>query len=693
MTVPHALCRHQGGAHLRRRRWSIARWLGLVVISLVGVSEWGTTPAHSDSVTSSGYRTSGSVTPVPASATTATVPSSSSLPALPSGWPRTLELGMADSPGGAAALRASAPFTFRYQYLSGGVNTGSGWSTWNTGGQFVSYYVAESEAVGMIPVFSYYQLLQSAPGNTQGEPAGDFTNLANTTTMTSYYQDLILFFQRAAGKSPVVLQVEPDLWAYMQQRAQGDDGSTVPVQVASTGLSNLAGLPNNAAGFAQAIVRLRNAYAPNVILGYHFSTWGTGTDILYSRPPDATVDALGVRTGNFYNSLGANFDIAFTDLSDRDAAFKQLVDGDGGASWYTADDYRRSALYISAFVQTAGKRVVIWQIPLGNTKMRAENNTWDHYQDNKVEWLLDDPTRAHLQAYAAAGVVAFLFGRGADGNTCACDADGDGVTNPAPIDGNTGVSLSADDDGGFFHEQAAAYYQAGALPLPLTSPATFIPRPGLANDTALGANGSVWVIGTNPTGGGYGIYYWTGSSWSVVAGGGVTIAVGPDGSPWVINSSHQIYHRVGTGWVRLPGAANDIAVGANGSVWVIGTNPTGGGYGIYYWTGSSWSVVAGGGVTIAVGPDGSPWVINSSHQIYHRVGTGWVRLPGAANDIAVGANGSVWVIGTNPTGGGYGIYYWTGSSWSVVAGGGVTIAVGPDGSPWVINSDHRIYSS
>ena len=106
-----------------------------------------------------------------------------------------------------------------------------------------------------------------------------------------------------------------------------------------------------------------------------------------------------------------------------------------------------------------GLRVVLWQVPLGNTKMRAENNTWDHYQDNKVEWLLDDPSRAHLNAYAQAGVVAALFGRGADGPTCACDAAGDGVTDPTPIDGNTGLSLSADDDGGFFKQQAADYYR------------------------------------------------------------------------------------------------------------------------------------------------------------------------------------------------------------------------------------------
>ena len=63
------------------------------------------------------------------------------LPPMPAKWPRTLQIGVADSPGGAAALRRTAPFGFRYQYLAGGVNTGGGWSTWNPDGTFASMYV------------------------------------------------------------------------------------------------------------------------------------------------------------------------------------------------------------------------------------------------------------------------------------------------------------------------------------------------------------------------------------------------------------------------------------------------------------------------------------------------------------------------------------------------------------------------
>ena len=95
------------------------------------------------------------------------------LPALPTGWPLAdLALGLADGPGGAASLQSVAPFQLRYQYLAGGVNTGGGWQTWNTNGTFVSMYVSESAAHDIVPVFSYYMLRQSKPGNAQGEYDG-----------------------------------------------------------------------------------------------------------------------------------------------------------------------------------------------------------------------------------------------------------------------------------------------------------------------------------------------------------------------------------------------------------------------------------------------------------------------------------------------------------------------------------------
>jgi hypothetical protein len=396
------------------------------------------------------------------SAGAAVVSSASALPRLPHGWPsHRMELGLTDSPGGAAALRREAPFKFRYQYLAGGVNTGSGWSTWNPNGTFVSLYINESAAHHIVPVFTYYMVRQSLPGKNNGdELKADLGNLDNASTMRSLLVDLKLFFQRAgATKRRAVLHLEPDLWGYAEQAAKGNDASTVPALVSAAGMPELAGLPDTAAGFAQAVKRLRDRYAPKVLLAYHLSVWGTKVDIGLSDPPPAQVRALGQKAAAFYRSLHTKFDLSFAEFSDRDAGFKEKIYGDGGASWWNAGDFARNVHFLSTYSRAAHQRIAMWQIPLGNTEMRAENNTWGHYQDNRVQWLLGKHSAKHLKAYRKAGVIAFLFGGGADGTTCACDAQHDGITDPPAINGNNRMSLNADDDGGLFRQLAKRFYK------------------------------------------------------------------------------------------------------------------------------------------------------------------------------------------------------------------------------------------
>ena len=52
-------------------------------------------------------------------------------------------------------MKRTAPFGFRYQYLAGGANTGGGWATWNTNGDFARFYIEDSVANGIMPVFTY----------------------------------------------------------------------------------------------------------------------------------------------------------------------------------------------------------------------------------------------------------------------------------------------------------------------------------------------------------------------------------------------------------------------------------------------------------------------------------------------------------------------------------------------------------
>ena len=373
---------------------------------------------------------------------------------------KRLELGLSDAPGGAKKLRRAAKLGYRYQYLAGGVNTGGGWATWNPGGRFASMYARESRAAGITPVFTYYMIRQSLPGRDDGDEArAVLSNLRNRATMRAYYRDLRLLFKRLRGRGRTVVHVEPDLWGYGQQAARRDSAATVPAAVASTGDGALARLPNTMAGFARAVVRLRNRHAPRVRLAYHVSVWGTGTDIALQNPSTKRVDRLARRAARFERSLRARFDLAFAEFDDRDAAFNRIVLGDGGASWWTSRDFSRDIRFTARFRRAARLRVVKWQIPLGNTLMRAMDNSWGHYQDNRVQRLLGAKGRRLLRRYARAGVVALLFGGGADGTTCACDARGDGRTNPRPINGNRRRSLSADDDGGYFKSRARAYYR------------------------------------------------------------------------------------------------------------------------------------------------------------------------------------------------------------------------------------------
>jgi hypothetical protein len=324
--------------------------------------------------------------------------------------------------------------------------------------------------------------------------------------MAAYWADVRLFLQRAAAGAdgaPVVLHVEPDLWGYVEHAATGNAASSVPASVASSGDPDLAGLPDTAAGFARAFVRLRDAYAPNVLLAYHVSVWGTGVDLHHSQTGDAETDALAAEAAAFYRSLGADFDLAFVDLADRDAGFYQAIVGDGGAAWWNASDFPRYGRFIRGFVDGAGERVVVWQIPMGNTVMRATNGTWGHYADNRPEWFLGDVGDGHLASWRDAGVVGLLFGGGASGTTCACDAMGDGVTNPPAAGTHTRASLSADDDGGYLRDRSAAYYASGGLPLdaggpgptpsPSPSPSASASPPPTASPSPTAA--AAWTVG------------------------------------------------------------------------------------------------------------------------------------------------------------------------------------------------------
>jgi hypothetical protein len=374
--------------------------------------------------------------------------------AVPAGLSAHFELGIANFDAG-WPTGAGIPFGFRSQYLSGGVNTGSGWTTWNNPpGEFATLYMNASGT--MIPVFDYYQLRGSSPnvGSENPDP-----KLQDPSTMTAYYNEFILLMQKCSAYGKVVIvHVEPDFWGFCEQ-AHGPKPEVIPVCVANTGLAEAVGLPDNLCGFAQLLVKLRDLHAPHgasppkVLIALHASHWGTGADLIKNKvDPVTQANAIG----GFFTSLGSNFDLLFHDPGDRDAGYSQYVQGDGGASWWVVpDDFDRYRNYLTRMTTVTGRRNILWQVPLGNTKTRTCNNSTWHYQDNRVEYWLDDTPHANITAYALAGVIGILWGAPQNGTTHYDDSAGDGVTNPGASGTTETVS---DDDGGYLRTQGAAYY-------------------------------------------------------------------------------------------------------------------------------------------------------------------------------------------------------------------------------------------
>ena len=106
---------------------------------------------------------------------------------------------------------------------------------------------------------------------------------------------------------------------------------------------------------------------------------------------------------------------------------------------------------------------------------------------------------------------------------------------------------------------------------------------GKARDIAIGADGTVCVLGGKAQGGGYSPYKWDGFNWKKLPGAGTRIAVDPKGNPWVVNKQNFIYRHDGKKWHKMAGKGQDIAIGKNGTIGIIGTKTTNGGYAVYLW--------------------------------------------------------------------------------------------------------------
>jgi hypothetical protein len=141
--------------------------------------------------------------------------------------------------------------------------------------------------------------------------------------------------------------------------------------------------------------------------------------------------------------------------------------------------------------------------------------------------------------------------------------------------------------------------------------------PGGARDIGVGADGSVWILGTGRAPiGGTEVWRRSGSTWQKTPGAGVAIDVAPDGLPWLVNDEGKIFRWDGGAWNELAGRARDIAVGPDGSVYIVSQSPRDDGDAVMKWSGSGWTEVPSTGARrITVRPDGALFIVSATGAV------------------------------------------------------------------------------
>jgi hypothetical protein len=393
---------------------------------------------------------------------------------VPNGIPPRMLVGLFEEWGGTWMRDSTVPWDVRYAYFVKGWADNWGWGAHD--GSMATNFFNESAAGNFIPAVQFYQM----NGEAGGGEGQFFAKTQNAATMATYFGDFKLLMQRAKDfNRPVIVMLEGDGFAYMQQ--QSGQNPNAYSAIAASGLPELAGLPNTAAGWGLAFLQIRKSVgAANVVLGMHISGWASGKDVGYysvTDPLQPEVDKVYnylAKLGLAANQTGATFDFLVGDPLDRDSDFYRLTQG--ADRWWDASDtasissksFNRYAEWLRLWNATSKKRWLLWQIPLGNSNhLNTPNNggAREGYKDNRPEYFFGANGRAHLEKFASSGVFGVLFGAGAGGQSS--------YQNDTYTDGQL-----------FMKSRAGSFLRAGGLPIPggTTTPPPTTPPP--ATDTS-----------------------------------------------------------------------------------------------------------------------------------------------------------------------------------------------------------------
>jgi hypothetical protein len=400
---------------------------------------------------------------------------------------------------------SGVPWDYAYRYIGGGLNrpNSPNWTASPPNATFPISYAQAARAKGYTPVLSYYTL-QAAVGPCSGaspacpEAQSDLSNLNSPNVMSLFYNDFALLMKRlgtgtydgvAGYGQDVIVHVEPDLSGYAESAVLssakcygfctgiGNNPSLLKASVASSGVKEVTRFSNTYRGFNQALLHLRDLYAPNARLAFHVSGWATLYDINTARATTLNGTTLGTKAGQFAAASGTSwtdgttstYDLVFNDVSNKDAG--QYTYQYGNYRFWDRNNavfpnFHRWEDYVRGVTAAAGRKAIAWQVPMGNQYFQTENNSPGHYQDNRAEYFF-----AHVGELRDAGLVGVLFGGTNPDATRYYDAQKDAVTNSDPICTTDGVSdgaticnnhaaIGPDDDGGYLRVTAGQYYAA-----------------------------------------------------------------------------------------------------------------------------------------------------------------------------------------------------------------------------------------
>jgi hypothetical protein len=252
--------------------------------------------------------------------------------------------------------------------------------------------------------------------------------------MARYFADWRFLLQQV-GSTVAFLHVEPDFWGFAEQLAS--DPTTLPAAVASANATDCGSLPNTIAGMGKCMISMTRKYAPNAKVGLQASAWSTNVDVSLNTSASLDVAGEAMKTAAFLAACGeSTADFVVVETSDRDAGYYQTVEMKD--TWWdatnaTLPDFHQDFAWVTALTEALSVPALWWQTPLGNA---SQNNTTDHYEDNRVDYFF-----AHMSELAAAHGVGAAFGAGTTGCT------------------------TPESDGGNFVTKANAYFSSGGQSL------------------------------------------------------------------------------------------------------------------------------------------------------------------------------------------------------------------------------------